>query len=1402
VAGYTRQSSADIIATAVVRANPLNVEYNALRDAFNASTGHKHDGTAAEGAYVPLIADSDALNKVAIDTSNNRVGVFVEVSSAAVEQIRIQDGAVVPVTNNDIDLGTSSLQFKDLFIDGTATVDALQVDANAVVTGNLTVNGNTTLGNAASDTVTVTADVASPLLPSADDTHDLGAVGSEWRNLYIDGTANIDALVADTADINGGTVDGAVIGGASAAAITGTTITGTSFVIGSANINEADLETIDDLTAGTVAASKAIVVDSNKDFTGARNITITGELDAATLDISGDVDVDGTLETDALSINGTAVTATAAELNTIDGNTSATSTTLADADRFVVNDNGTMKQVALPDLTTYLGGNLGILSSVTAVGALNSGSITSGFGSIDTGSSTITTTGNITGGNIIISDGGNIGSASDTDAIAIASGGNVTVSQDLIVSGNLTVSGTQTVVDTVTINAQNAIVFEGATADNNETTLTIVDPTADRTISLPNQSGTVPVLAAASNTAITATPAELNIIDGNTSATSTTVADGDRVIMNDNGTMVQVAVTDLAAYFDDEITAMPNLVTTAATTVGALNSGSITSGFGAIDNGSSAITTTGTITGGTVSYGNLTDGSITITAFVDEDNMSSNSATLIPTQQSVKAYVDTVASTSNNVTGLNATGAELNTVADFSAVSVDTSTAIANNDAILMFDNGNEIGYRDVDLLDTYFSSTTKTLTNKTLTSPTVSGLYLSDSGFTVEGSSADGNETTVAFTNPSADRTITFPNATGTVALSNSSSATFGGDGSSGGVTLQDGRIDIRTGTGSVAAIRFYCESSNAHYTELKSAAHSAYSGNLSFVLPAADGSSGQFLKTDGSGNLAFAAVPASIGGSTGVDFNDDIRVRFGAGNDLQIYHDSSTNKSHITESGSSHLVIQGQEIQFDNASGTSLLNLSSSQVELLHNGNQKLTTESGGINVIGRLQVSNASNSAGSIKFLENSSNGSNAVTLAGPESTSDITFTLPSADGSSGQFLKTDGSGNLAFADASATTFFGASEGASNATDSTAIGSKAKSDVIGKLAYSTFSFAGLAGQAQQGLYVLVADTTDATATVMTTNNSSASTDNQIILKNDSAMTFHGTIVARQEGDDGTDCAGWKIEGLIRREGAANTTTLLTEVVNTYYNAPNWDVSLTADTTNGGLKVEITGAASHDVRWVGTINTSELDYETYVWYGTRGVFAGGYDSGGNSNVIDYITISSTGNATDFGDLTVARNQSPASMSNGTRGVFAGGRTSSAVNTIDYITVASTGNAIDFGDLTVGRMQSAGASNGVKGLIIAGNSSAIAARTDVDKLTIATTGNATLYSGTTGSAQSCTGWSNGDRAVFAIGYSGSAKVNTVEFLSIETEGNATDFGDLTVARNNHSATGSATRMLVVGGDT
>ena len=195
MAGYTRQSSADIVPTAVVRATPLNNEFNALRDALAATTGHKHDGTAAEGAFVPVIADIDAKNKVSVDTSNNRVGVFVEVSAAPVEQVRFQDGAVVPVTDDDIDLGSSGAQFKDLYIDGTANIDSLVADTADINGG--TIDG-TVVGATTPAAVTAT-------------------------NL----TVNTAATIA-SADINAGTIDGAVIGGAAAQAITGTLVTATT----------------------------------------------------------------------------------------------------------------------------------------------------------------------------------------------------------------------------------------------------------------------------------------------------------------------------------------------------------------------------------------------------------------------------------------------------------------------------------------------------------------------------------------------------------------------------------------------------------------------------------------------------------------------------------------------------------------------------------------------------------------------------------------------------------------------------------------------------------------------------------------------------------------------------------------------------------------------------------------------------------------------------------------------------------------------------------------------------------------------------------------------------------------------------------------------------------------------
>jgi hypothetical protein len=167
-----------------------------------------------------------------------------------------------------------------------------------------------------------------------------------------------------------------------------------------------------------------------------------------------------------------------------------------------------------------------------------------------------------------------------------------------------------------------------------------------------------------------------------------------------------------------------------------------------------------------------------------------------------------------------------------------------------------------------------------------------------------------------------------------------------------------------------------------------------------------------------------------------------------------------------------------------------------------------------------------------------------------------------------------------------------GNATATRSIALGdTSATPTVQGHFAYACGRFSAV-GDAQAGTFVLRSYTTDATPEALTTNNSTAGADDQIILPNNAAYAFHGTIVARQQASQGTACAAWKIEGLIRREGSAGTTVLVNSATTVLDNTPSWGLDLSADTTNGGLKIEVTGAAATNIRWVSTINTSEVTY------------------------------------------------------------------------------------------------------------------------------------------------------------------------------------------------------------------
>jgi hypothetical protein len=135
---------------------------------------------------------------------------------------------------------------------------------------------------------------------------------------------------------------------------------------------------------------------------------------------------------------------------------------------------------------------------------------------------------------------------------------------------------------------------------------------------------------------------------------------------------------------------------------------------------------------------------------------------------------------------------------------------------------------------------------------------------------------------------------------------------------------------------------------------------------------------------------------------------------------------------------------------------------------------------------------------------------------------------------------------------------------------------------------------GVTQSAILVLGRQTTDATATVLTSNTAAATTTNQVILPNNSAYFFRGEVVAGVTGAG--DTKGWTVEGVIKRGVGVGTTTLVgTPTVTSLYadaGATTWSIAVTADTTNGGLKVEVTGRASTTIRWVAQIRTTEMTF------------------------------------------------------------------------------------------------------------------------------------------------------------------------------------------------------------------
>ena len=594
----------DLVADTEIQIAATTVDINGNVDVSGTLTvaGAVDFGDAALSNVGAVQLDSisgDADTDTSITFSGSNV---ITVANAGTNQVTFNDGSISPVTDSDVDLGTTSLRFKDVYVDSITATD--QITATGF-TG--TLDGILGSGSAAAATVTT-----------------LDTSGAVNLNLVTDSTSSTSGALI---------VDGGV--GIAKKLYVGTDLD----VDGTTNLDVVDIDGAVNIAADTtIASTNKIIFNDASQFIHAPSATVLDlaatdeiELTATLVDVVGNFTNSGTI------VSAGKITADAG----------------IDIDNF--NIDGTTIALSSGNLDIDVAGNVTIDAdggTVTfADGGASLGTITSsGYSGTAAVATTVTITDNentnennaivfTSGGDL---DGGNIGLESDGDLKYNPSTGTLSAT-------NISVSGTFSTVDSVTMSANNAVIFEGATADAHETTLTVVDATADRTITLPNVSGTVPVLAAASNTQVTSTPeelnildgvtstaAEINLIDGDTSRGTTAVASGDGILINDAGTMRMTNVDTVSTYFAGHSVGGGNIVTT-----GALNSGTITSGFGAIDNGSSNITTTGV-----GSFGSLDiSGAIDVDGTTNLDVVDIDGAVNMATTALVTGVLTTTAAT-------------------------------------------------------------------------------------------------------------------------------------------------------------------------------------------------------------------------------------------------------------------------------------------------------------------------------------------------------------------------------------------------------------------------------------------------------------------------------------------------------------------------------------------------------------------------------------------------------------------------------------------------------------------------------------------------------------------------------------------------------------------------------------
>jgi hypothetical protein len=554
MAGYSARQSTYTSGDTITAAHS-NDEFNQLLSAFNASTGHTHDGTAGDGGPVTTLRDSDALNKILVDTSNNHLEFYVEVSSAAVQQLRIQDGAIVPITDNDIDLGTSSLEFKDLFIDGTANVDAINLDGTLITSTAAELN--------ILDGVTSTAAELNIMDGVTSTASELNLVDGITAGTVSASKAVIVDSNKDLTGLRNLTISGDLT--VSGDDITmGTNTAGNLLVADGTNFNSIAVGSLSEIS--TVANDDVfLAVDTSGGGLKkiARSAVVSGLASSAAISnvvedttpqLGGDLDMNGqdivtTSNADLeLAPNGTGHV-------TIKGNTNQGTLQLN-----CENNSHGQQIVAAPHSESAnnvltlpsTGGDARLVSTASTATLTNKTLTTPIITEIDSGSSiTLDATTDIVldagGADVTLKDDGTtFGSLTNSSGELVIKSGSTPTTAMTFSGANVTFAGTVTI-GSAGISEAELEILDGATVTTAE--LNILDGVTSTAAELNILDG-VTSTAAELNIldGVTSTATELNIMDGDTSASSTTLVDADRVVTNDNGTMKQVALSDVKTY--------------------------------------------------------------------------------------------------------------------------------------------------------------------------------------------------------------------------------------------------------------------------------------------------------------------------------------------------------------------------------------------------------------------------------------------------------------------------------------------------------------------------------------------------------------------------------------------------------------------------------------------------------------------------------------------------------------------------------------------------------------------------------------------------------------------------------------------------------------------------------------